>query len=167
MDFVLQGIAPATSQTFPAGRRTTHSVLSTSSLANGLISFYNLNSNANDSVGANNGTISNISWASSFNGAPCATSTSNLAYIDLGTAPTLNLMVLSISIWVLVPTTGSYTPLVWDAGKGATASTYELRLDQFNNVQWYARGLGLWTGPALSTGSWHHVVAIQRQFRNS
>lgn len=124
----------------------------------GLVSYYKLDSNSNDSYGSNNGTDTSVSYVSgkvnnagSYNGSTSKTIIGNPANLQLSTG--------TVSFWVKTSSPGgSYRNLF---GKQSAYGMFLLDgiLGYYNWGTFGGSGFKS-TGVDLRDGNWHHIVFV-------
>jgi len=132
-----------------------NAVLINSTLHLGLMSYFKLDGNSIDVLGANTGTDTAITYSGAngkivsgagFNGTS--------SFIDLGSA-NLNLTQMSFSAWVKVPNASNYYMILTRGPSGG--ATYEFRFEITTGVLNFISGATLIGSVAPGVGAWHHV----------
>lgn len=122
----------------------------------GLVSYYKLESNSNDSYGSNNGTDTSVSYVSgkvnnagSYNGSTSKTVIGNPASLQLSTG--------SISCWIKTTSPGTAYRSIF--GK---TNAYNMFLNNsvFGIYSWAGTTGFKSTGRNLADGNWHHIVFV-------
>lgn len=136
-------------------------------VASGLVSYYKLN-NSTDSVGGNNGTPTNVSYANAGKIGNCATMTAG--YINLGTSANLNFIgAFSLSVWINIPNLTPYYMIITRlVSNGATSMTYQFYIIATSGqlvlgTVGYTVNSGV---NAVPTGEWVHVVSTKDASNN-
>lgn len=128
-----------------------------SSVWSGLVAYYKLDSNSNDSVGSNNGTDTNVSYvtgkinnAASFNGTN--------SYFTLGTGFYDNLKTINtyaISMWIN-PTSLTWWAVLYSYTAAVDFYAYFSATGKIIMRRWATSNSETWT--SVSSGSWQHFV---------
>lgn len=144
---------------------TTFGKLST--LNNGLLSYYKLNGNSNDSVGALNGTDTSISYstgkignAAIFSGSP--------SKIKLGNVAINSVSQYTLSAWVYTNNAPSTSDAFFYKWVVFTQGSLLIRLSAAGEIQWFicvsltdvATTYIMTSGAGFTQGSWHHICAV-------
>lgn len=122
----------------------------------GLIAYYKLNSNSNDSVGTNNGTDTSITY-STWKIWNCAWYTSGTSKIVITENTSLALSEFSISFWFNPNTVTWFNPIF---RRSATFSQWYAVYLSWSSIYWYiGNGADIATpAQTVSTSTWHHWV---------
>jgi hypothetical protein len=129
-----------------------------SGLRTGLVSYWNLNSASADSVSANNGTDTAITYGAA-NGkiAGGASFNGTTSFINVGTDSSLNLPgAVSFTAWVKVTAATGYYMIVTRGPP--TGATYEFRFETTTGVLNFLSGnQSMVSSVAPTKNNWHHV----------
>jgi len=134
------------------------------SLALGLIAKYDLNTNANDSVGSNNGTLQGDAAFAADGDRTVLTLDGNGDYVDISNSESMNLSQFTLSTWIK---TGDHknTVLIEKGNSWNADLRYFLHLQDSSTGNTLAYGINTtnWTGVSASSAAvidnaWHHTV---------
>jgi len=122
----------------------------------GLISYYKLDANSNDSFGSNNGTDTSVSYVSgkvsnagSYNGTSSKSNIGNPANLQISTG--------SISCWIKTTSPGASDR--WLFGKTLAYGIY-INGGVLTIYSWAGATGSKSTGVNIADGNWHHVVYV-------
>jgi hypothetical protein len=132
----------------------------------GLVSYYNLNANSNDCVGSNNGTDTDISYATAGKIGNCATfngTTSIVIYSD----KIIPSGAKSIAFWAKTSNDGSQYPVIIENGnRFADNNGTTIMMYNTGKLWFFVRKLGsnlifqIASTIAINDGAWHHFVCV-------
>ena len=129
-------------------------------LINGIQRYYKLDSDAVDSVAAQNGTTPNVTWVTGKFGTAANFNADTSRQI---VAPSLDLMTaITISAWVYFTGSNSFSPVVCQMSSGGGATLNYAILTNGTGLTFYGTGNASSAScPAMSQNMWHHVVATR------
>lgn len=124
-----------------------------SPLLTGLLAYYKLDSNSNDSAGSSNGVDTGITYSAGKinNGA----SSSSAGRITI-TSTALDLDNMTVSAWVNLSSHNYWFIATRVVGNGGSQNDYEIRTNPGGGLEWAALGTG---SGFLGLSAWHHIVA--------
>ena len=131
-------------------------------LSTGLVSYYKLNANSNDSVGSNNGTDTAISYATAGIIGNCATFNGTTSQIAIADTTSLKPANISISLW-FKSTSADVSQMLVSKYSSATPKNYYLQI--YSGTVYFGLGNGTSFVTIASSAStyndsnWHHLVA--------
>ena len=131
----------------------------------GLVGYWKLDGNANDSKGSNNGTATSITYTSGVNGrfGQCGVFNGSSSYVDCGNSASLQLTSGTISAWIKTSGAGS-------SHRGIVVKQNAFGMFLLDNVfcifDWSGGGTKT-SSVNLADGKWHHVaVTLQSGVSN-
>ena len=145
---------------------TSTSTATSSSLTTNLVSYWKLDGNSNDAVGANNGTDNSISYSSG-NGiiGQGAGLTASTGYTAFGNALT-GTTDFTVSFWIKTSTTGTQMTLWSQRAAGADNDQLDTYIDTSGKVNVFlldntvagSPALGLTGATTVTDGNWHFIA---------